>query len=229
MSSLAKDLHRHRAHRYSQNDEDGALARLLEVVGVTNRFYVEFGVGSGEECNTRLLRENGWRGVMMDYACEDPSLPLYREFITAENINELFARYGVPDSFDVLSVDIDGNDYWVWKAIAPRYRPRVVVIEYNRAVPVELAVTMPYDPAFRWAAQPNAGQSLLAVKKLGWSKGYSLVYAEPPNAFLALTSILPPSYREVSAAAAGRITWRENRELRREWKESLEQLPWVHV
>ena len=229
MSNLAKELHRHQARHYSQNGEDGVLQRLLEIVGVTNRFYVEFGVGSGDECNTRLLRENGWSGVMMDHACEDLSLPLYREFITAENINDLLVKYGVPESFDVLSADIDGNDYWVWKAISPRYRPRVVIIEYNCAIPAEISVAMPYDAGFRWAGQPNTGQSLLALKKLAASKGYALVYAEPPNAFLILKSILPAGCGEMSVRKVSRTTWLENRERRKDWNTRLRHLPWVYV
>lgn len=229
MSNLAKDLHRHQARHYSQNGEDGVLQRLLEIVGVTNHFYVELGVGSGAECNTRLLRETGWSGVMMDFACEDLSLPLYREFITAENINDLLIKYGVPESFDVLSTDIDGNDHWVWKAISPRYQPRVAIMEYNCAIPADVAVTMPYDAGFRWAGQPNTGQSLLALKKLAAAKGYVLVYAEPPNAFLVLQSILPPRYGEMSIRKVSRTTWLEDRERRKEWNARLRHLPWVFV
>jgi len=227
--NLVGDLHRHRSKRYSQNGEDGVIARLFEIAGVTSRFFVEVGTGPGDECNTRLLRERGWSGIMIDSAFEAPSLPLYREFVTAENINDLFAKYGVPESFDLLSIDIDGNDYWVWKAIAPRYRPRVVVIEFNGGLPLDLSITMPYDPAYHWAGQPNVGQSLRAAQELGRAKGYSLVYAEPPNAFFVLTSILPSHYREVSARKASRdhflmALWR-----RRRWKRELRQLAWTFV
>jgi hypothetical protein len=105
----------------------------------------------------------------------------------------------------------------------------VVVIEYNCAVPVEVSVAMPYDAGFRWAGESNTGQSLLALKRLAAVKGYALVYAEPPNAFLVLKSILPPRYRELSVGKVSRTTWRENRERRKEWNESLKNLPWVHV
>jgi hypothetical protein len=229
MPSLAKELHRHRAKHYSQNGEDGVLQRLLEIVGVTNRFCVELGVGSGEECNTRLLLKDGWSGIMIDCAFEDPSRPLYREFVTAENVNALLSKYGAPDTFDVLSTDIDGNDYWVWKAILSRYRPRVAIAEYNCVIPSEIAVAMPYDASFRWTGQPNIGQSLHAVQKLAEAHGYALVYAEPPNAFVVLQSLLPPEYAPLSARQASRTTWIVNRARRRDWNRRLKHLPWVFV
>jgi hypothetical protein len=197
--NLTRELRRGRAKHCSQYGEDGVIECLLEIVGVTNKFYVEIGAGSGEECNTRWLRNNGWSGVMLDRDHSNPALGLHQEFVTAENINELLAKYAVPTVFDMLSIDIDGNDYWVWKAVLARFRPRVVVIEFNAALPSNLAVTMPYDPLHRWAGQPYVGQSLLAAKKLGAQHGYSLVYAAAPNAFLALRSLLPKNYVEVSA------------------------------
>jgi hypothetical protein len=227
--NLVGELHRHRSKRYSQNGEDGVIARLFGIAGVTNRFFVEVGTGPGDECNTRLLRERGWSGIMIDSAFETPSLPLYREFVTAENINGLFAKYGVPESFDLLSIDIDGNDYWVWKALAPRYRARVVVIEFNGGLPLDLSITMPYDAGYHWAGQRNVGQSLRAAQELGREKGYSLVYAEPPNAFFVLTSILPPHYREVSARKASRDHWPAALWRRRRWKRELSRLAWTFV
>src|ERR1043166_7356554 len=119
---------------YSQNGEDGILASILETIGTTNKFYVEFGAQDGAECNTRLLRENGWTGLLMDSQNENPRINLHREFVTAENINTLFSRYCVPEKFDVLSIDIDFNDHWVGKAIERRCRPRIVIIEWNCSI-----------------------------------------------------------------------------------------------
>lgn len=229
MSNLTKELHRQQVQHYSQNGEDGVIERLLELVGVTNRFYVEFGVGSGTECNTRLLRERGWSGLMMDCAYENPSIGLYREFITAENINDLLAKYDVPESFDVLSIDIDGNDHWVWKAMSARFRARVVVIEYNCAVPAEISVTMPYDPAFRWTGQANTGQSLLALKKLAMQQDYALVFAHPPNAFLVMNSLLPTEYVDRSVRRISRTSWLENHVRWRRWNRQLKHLAWEYV
>lgn len=228
--NYVRDLHSHRARHFSQNGEDGVIERLFELLGTTNRRYVEIGAGDGSECNTRWLREQrGWGGVMIDCAHGDPSIGLQQEFVTAENVNEMLAKHGVPEEPDLLSIDIDGQDYWVWQAVSPRWKPRVVVIEYNAGVPHDLPVTIPYDPNYRWCGQPNVGQSLLALQKLSEKKGYSLLYASAPNAFLARTSILPAGYRQVSAAEAAQISFVEKIHLRRRWKSDLRKHSWVTV
>ena len=88
---------------------------------------------------------------------------------------------------------------------------------------------MPYDAGFRWANQANTGASLLALRKLASAKGYVLVYAEPPNAFLVRRSVLPPRHRERSIRGTAGMSWREDRGVRKEWNECLRQLPWEYV
>ena len=229
--NLVEDLHRHRRRVYSQNGEDGVIERLFDLVGTTNRYFVEFGTGpAADECNTRLLREReGWSGILMDRFWHDPSLPCFRELVTAENLNDLFEKYGVPESFDLLSIDIDGNDYWIWKALAPHYRPRVVVIEYNGGIPADVPVVMPYAADYLWRGEPNVGQSLAALQKLSAQKGYSLVYAYPPNAVLVRADLLPGGYREVSPKQAARLGWGHMSRHRFRWKHELRHLPWVYV
>jgi len=228
--NFVRDLHKHQRKQYSQNGEDGVLERLFDLFGATNRHYVELGTGSGEECNTRLLRERGWSGVMFDRDFTNAALSLHRELVTAENINSLFADYAIPEVFDLLSIDIDGNDYWIWKALSPRFQPRVAVIEYNAGIPADLSVVMPYEASFRWTGQLNCGQSLGALQKLSLAKGYSLVYAAPPNAFLVHSSLLPHSYREVSPLEATHVGGRAaNRASHRRWLRELQQLAWDYV
>lgn len=160
---------------YSQNGEDGIIQAIFAMIGMTNRYYVEFGVEDGSECNTRYLRKRkGWQGLLMDGSHNNPQINLHREFITAENIEDLFAKYHVPKEFDLLSIDIDGNDYWVWKAIRS-YHPRVVIIEYNACLPYAPTVTIPYDPRFTWDRTDYYGASLSALVALGREKGYRLV------------------------------------------------------
>jgi hypothetical protein len=161
-----------RAH--SQNGEDGILRIIFHKIGVTNKYCVEFGVGDGTECNTRrLVRKEGWSHLHMDCR-ERPPRGVHREMITAENIQRLFVKYGVPKQFDLLSIDIDSNDYWVWKAIED-YSPRVVVIEYNASIPPGESKTVPYNPGAAWDHTDFYGASLRAFWKLGRSKGYTLV------------------------------------------------------
>jgi len=224
---LFRTLRAHEARHYSQNGEDGVIDCLLRLVGATNRFYVEIGSSEGEECNTRWLREQGWSGVMLDRVHEDPRIPVYRELVTVENLAPLFAKYGVPREFDLLSIDVDGNDYWLWKAAGTAYRPRVAVIEYNNQVPHDVSVTMPYDPAFQWTGQPSAGQSLLALRNVSESMGYSLVYASAPNAFVVLRSLLPDEYDAVPLSAIARswmVLYGTDA-----WGRGLSDEPWEYV
>jgi len=190
------DLEHHERKVYSQNGEDGVLEAIFAAIGVTNRFFVEFGCEDATECNTAFLLEQGWQGLLMDGAgiSRNPRATVRKEFITAENINFLFHKYGVPEAFDLLSIDIDGNDYWVWQAIT--YRPRVVVIEYNAHVPPGDSKVIAYDPAFRGNGSDYFGASLRAMKELGEQKGYTLIHCKRTgaNAFFIATDALPASF-----------------------------------
>lgn len=182
---------------HSQNWADGILLYLFSVLGTGSRRFIEFGCGDGRECNTANLSLNfGWRGLLMD---RDPSYAeaarrFYRDRLKAdglvtvsaeridrENVNEVFRAHGVEDELDLLSIDIDGNDYWVWEAIEV-VRPAVVVVEFNPSFGIDKAVTVPYDPEFdRFTKHPSGfyhGASLPALAKLGKRKGYMLVHAE---------------------------------------------------
>jgi hypothetical protein len=128
----------------------------------------------------------------MDATYVDRRGRVKQERITAENIQALFGKYNVPTEFDLLSVDIDGNDYWVWKAITD-YHPRVVVIEYNSTIPPSESKTIPYDPNWMWDGSTNYfGASLLAVKTLGEQKGYVLVGCDSSgtNAFFVKSGLV---------------------------------------
>jgi hypothetical protein len=182
-----------REHRiWSQNGEDGVLEAIFRAIGVSNRFFVEFGSSDTMECNCRHLLDRGWNGLFMDRNSAHPMVR--REHVAAENINGLLAKYGVPLVFDVLSIDIDGNDYWVWKAIT--CQPRVVVIEYNSHVAWDMRKTIVYEPWFQWNGGDYFGASLRAMKELGDDKGYVLVYCERTgtNAFFIHRDALPPSF-----------------------------------
>src|ERR1700722_3810434 len=104
------DLREYEKRVFSQNGEDGVLEAIFNTIGKTNQYYVEFGVESGAECNTRYLKDRyHWKGLLMDGGYQNESINLRKEFITAENINALFQKYDVPKQFDLLSIDIDFN------------------------------------------------------------------------------------------------------------------------
>ena len=187
------DLSQHERKIFSQNGEDGVIKKIFEVIKTTNKYYVEFGVENANECNTRNLRENcGWSGLLMDGGYENKEIGLYQEFITAENINELFKKYKVPQELDLLSIDIDYNDFYVWKSLDEIYQPRVVIIEYNAShLPTEDKVVK-YDANAVWDSTNYFGASIRALYNLGKLKGYSLIYAnnQGVNLFFVKSSIL---------------------------------------
>jgi hypothetical protein len=183
-----KRLLRHGFKVYSQHDEDGLIEEIFNRVGTTDKFFVEFGVGDGlENCTTYCLLK-GWRGAWIDGSavCVDAVEANFRDliaegrlkarysFITAENIEQLFRELEVPEEFDLLSIDIDNNDYWVWQAIK-NYSPRVVAVEYNASFKHTVACVVPYSPTAIWDHTNYFGASLKALEGLGRRKGYSLV------------------------------------------------------
>jgi len=181
---------------FSQNGEDGVIEAIFAEIGTTNRYFVEFGCEEAVECNTAYLLTQGWQGLLMDYfgISKNPLADVKKEFITAENINELFQKYNVPPHFDLCSIDIDGNDLYVWQALV--YRPRVMLIEYNSHVPPHLCRSIKYDPMFQWPGTDYFGASLLALQRLGERKGYTLVYCERAgaNAFFLANEVLPKDF-----------------------------------
>jgi hypothetical protein len=164
---------------FSQFGEDGILQYLVDKVPIENETFVEFGVQDYRESNTRfLVCNNNWRGLILDG--DDAHVAFLRSsplgwrhtidarsvFITRENINSTLKSAGYSGDIGLLSVDIDGNDYWVLAAITD-VRPRILVVEYNSTFGPDAAVSIPYDPAFdRTAAHFSNlywGASLAAV------------------------------------------------------------------
>jgi hypothetical protein len=178
----------HHTRVYSQNGEDGIIAEIFRRIGVRDRCFVEIGTESGGICNTRLLLEQGWRGLWIDsnsgearqtfaeYLRPGGTLCLIEANVTAENINELLDSHGVPATFDFLSLDIDQNTSHVWRAL--NRRSRVACIEYNASIPASLALEVPYDPQCQWDLTNWYGGSLKALERIGITKQMSLVGCE---------------------------------------------------
>lgn len=175
---------------YSQNDEDGIIERILSDLHITNGYFVEFGVGppwgrnlseTGLEANCRLLRHQGWRGLFLDAGEYPGDAGVVRETITPFNINLLLRKHHVPHDFDVLSIDIDGQDFWVWMNL--QATPRLVIIEYNASLSLDRSCAVPLQRNFSWDGTNWFGASLSALDKLARSKFYTLVYANGVNAF----------------------------------------------
>ena len=183
-----KRLLRHGFKVYSQHDEDGIIQEIFRRIGTSSRTFVEFGVETGVECNTVKLLIEGWRGFWIEanaQACngiragfeaflKDRRLMLTQSLVTAENINGLVEKAGLRGEIDILSIDIDFNDYWVWKAIEI-VSPRVVAIEYNAGLRPPMSLTVPYQPNRAGDGTNFFGASLEALVRLGGQKGYRIV------------------------------------------------------
>jgi hypothetical protein len=178
---------------FSQFGDDGIIQYLLQQVDLPEdkRRFIEFGVQDYQESNTRfLLMNDNWRGLILDGSASNISkvvadaqfwrhdLTAVAAFIDRDNVNDLFSRNGFEGEIGLLSVDIDGNDYWVWEAINI-VNPMIVVCEYNSVFGPEHAVTVPYDPTFQRgdAHYSNLywGASLQALCSLAKRRGYAFV------------------------------------------------------
>ena len=198
----AEDLTRHEMKVFSQNGEDGVVVELLNRIGVGPRFFVEFGIGDGTEGNCVWLADvAGWSGLFIEY---DPAgfaslahkysgtrVQVLQEMVTPDSLQSQLDAAGVPLELDVLSIDIDGNDLHVWAAV-DRYRPRLVIVEYNGSMDRDTVRRTPYlDGA--WDGTGVFGSSLAAFDEVAASLGYVLAHTEMSgtNAFYVRSDLAP--------------------------------------
>jgi hypothetical protein len=196
---------------FSQNDEDGILLYIFSLIGFTNRKGVEICAGDGIECNlANLIINHGWIALLVDGKPENTERAkqfysnhpntLYwppkikNSWVTKDNVNDIIVSEGFNGEIDLLSLDLDGVDYYVWKAVDV-IKPRVVVLEINHLWGAESSVSVPYSDAFvadfSQYGSDYAGASLQAFVKLGKDKGYRLVGTNSiaTNAFFVRSDI----------------------------------------
>ncbi len=181
---------------YSQFGGDGIIQYLINNVKLNDeeRRFIEFGVENYLESNTRfLLTNNNWRGLVIDASSKNINfikndeiywkhdLTAISEFITVENVEAIITKYNFRQDIGLLSIDIDGNDYWVWDAIK-KVNPVIVIIEYNSIFGNAFPVTVPYDSNFvTFRAHYSHlywGASFKALYELAKRKGYAFVGTE---------------------------------------------------
>lgn len=176
---------------YSQWDEDGIIQYLIKKLPVTSKLFVEFGVENYEEANTRFLMINDdWTGLVIDGSKSNidfiksdniywqHNLTALHSFITKRNINALISENIQSEEVGILSIDIDGNDYWIWQELQC-IKPYIVVAEFNNLFGKDLAVTVPYQEDFSRGAAHSShlffGCSLKALVQLAKEKGYFFI------------------------------------------------------
>jgi hypothetical protein len=173
---------------YSQNDEDGITREIFRRIGATTKTFVEIGAGDGLENNTISLLFEGWKGLWIEASPQHVEkierclpetirrgdLAIVQARATVANVNELVAAFVRKAELDLLSIDIDGNDWHVFNAIKI-VRPRVVVMEYNAKFVPPLEFCMDYDEAHQWHGDDCYGASLQFLETRLADKGYALV------------------------------------------------------
>jgi hypothetical protein len=206
---------------YSQFGEDGIIQHLVRSMPDIPKTFVEFGVEDYREANTRfLLLNDNWSGLIMDASDENVQrirrpdyanwgtywfhdLKVLSTFVTRDNINRLLEENGYRGELGLLSIDIDGMDYWIWETITI-VQPAIVVIEYNYRLGNDLAVTVPYSPNFdRTTAHYSHvyfGASLKALCLLAKRKGYDFVGCSSAgiNAFFVRSDKRPEAIRALT-------------------------------
>lgn len=176
-------------HLYSQNNEDGGLLQVLRCMGGHGtKEYFEFGSETGQEVNTRVLRElYGWKGHLLDGDNENPDISLHQEFFTPRNIVSLLEKYGASKTLDVLSIDCDYDDMYIMREILlAGYKPRILVTEYNRNLGPEWSVSVIAKPVrleskVSWKADCYFGASARAMKDMAGAFGYTPVWSNGIN------------------------------------------------
>ena len=208
---------------FSQNGEDGILRHLFAEIGFRSRWAVEFGFPTNESNSLRLVLHEGFTGLFLD--ASDWQVDRFnraaaglgradaravRVFLTRETLQATLLDHGTPAEVDLLSIDVDGNDFWFWESL-DRVSARVTVVEYNAALGPELSLSMPYAPSGRPADDSPrhfayAGASLTALVRLAARKRASLVGCDSSgtNAFFVRNDCLTPALRPLAPAAAFR-------------------------
>jgi hypothetical protein len=196
-------INEHEYSVYSQFGEDGILTYIFSRIPPKTKMLIEIGCGSGRQClSANLVINFGWTGMLVDGSNENvrdarnffkyllpwrhfEKLRIEHAFITKENINEIIARRTETSQPDLLAIDIDGNDFWVWEAIE-RIDPPVVVIEYNSNYGADEFIVTPYAADFdTYKENPLGlyhGPSLVALRDLADKKGYILIGCESNGA-----------------------------------------------
>ncbi len=235
---------------HSQFEEDGMLLDIFSIIGSRTRKCVEIGTSDGTECNTsNLILYHGWKGLLIDgseemmkrgrvFFASHPNAVLnepvlVNSWITKDNINDTIRNNGFEGEIDLLSIDIDGVDYYILDAINC-VDPRVVICEINSAIPLGKSLTIPYSDNFYCWDKPypeNAFRSLslTAANKLMKSKGYRMVGVHRLgfNIIFIKNGIAEDIFPEISPETA-RGDYFNHKEMNALW-ESIKHHPWVEV
>lgn len=236
---------------HSEFNEDGYLLYIFSIIGTNTKISVEVGSGNGKECNTsNLIIYHGWKGLLIDasesmvkqgqlFFAASPNVVInepkfVHSLVTIDTINDLISSNGFSGDIDLLSVDIDGNDYYILEAISC-ITPRVIICEINNTIPLDLSLTIPYKEDFfnywdkEYPGNSFISMSLCAADKLMKRKGYRLVAANRMgfNVIFMRNDTGNDIFPEISLKTA-RGNFINHKEMSEVWN-SLKNYPWVNV
>jgi methyltransferase FkbM-like protein len=233
---------------YSQFEEDGIILYVLAMIGFKSRRVVEMCCGSGIECMaTNLILNHGFEGLLFDgdngnveranaffrakKDCLLQSPTVNRAWVTAENVNSLLTDNNCGGEIDLLSLDVDGNEYWIWKAINT-IQPRLVVVETHNIISEDKRLTVPYRPDFDYhksSSEDFRSASLLAMVNIGRERGYRLIGAHRHgfNAFFLRNDEGQDTFPEVSIKSVHDNAYTRWSQATR-WP-PVKSLPWLEV
>jgi hypothetical protein len=228
-----KNLQDYEFKIFSQWGEDGIIQRLVNNIEIKNKTFIEFGVEDFLESNCRFLMvNNNWSGYVIDSSDNNIKrlkhssmywkydLHAVSAFINKKNINRILRESNFDSDLGILSIDIDGVDYWIFQEIE-YFRPRILILEYNSIFGEDRTITVPYEEDFfrtkKHYSNLYYGASLPALIHLASKKGYSLVGTSSAggNAFFVLDTLLNEKISPVTLGAGFTLTkTRESRDRR---------------
>jgi hypothetical protein len=192
-------LNRYQKNYYSQSGEDGIIEKIFKVIGIKKGWCVEFGVWDGIYLSNtyHLVKDKKWNSVLIEANqkrynqlvnnLRGTNSICINSFIEASGKNSLdniLSKTPIPVDFDLLSIDIDGNDYHIWKNLS-KYKPKLVIIEFNPTIPLEVEYIQKYNP------RVGQGSSLASLNRLAKINGYELVAVTNTNAFFLRSKFFP--------------------------------------
>lgn len=180
---------------YSQHGEDGIILEIFKRIGMTNQKFFEFGAGDDYENNTIILLSQGWSGIWVDGGAKNiealknnfsktsarDRIMIKQDILTSKNINEFIKQNNIDNDIDFISIDIDGNDYYVWKAM--NIKPRAICVEFNSSFPPSTYFLDEERETF-WNNTMWFGANITAFNELAKEKGYTLVCVDSSGANL---------------------------------------------
>jgi len=170
---------------YSQYFQQDLIDYVFENIELddNSKFCVEFGYSEdqiSEYANTTgLIKNKSWDYFFLDAVFENHDINLYKEFLTTENIIEIFRKYKVPKNLGYISIDVDSTDLWLFKELLTHYKPQLYSVEYNPQFPIDSAITTSNNPKLKFNNDCAYGASLKALNMVAMENGYSLLWVVP--------------------------------------------------